>query len=228
MKKNVTELVFILDRSGSMHGLEADTTGGFNSMLDKQRSQEGDANITTVLFDDNYEKIHDRVSIKKVAALTENEYFVRGCTALLDAVGQTIHDMALLQKHLPPEQKAGKVIFVIITDGLENASHIYSKEQVKRMIEREKEGYGWEFLFLGANIDAVSEAGSLGIDADRSVTFQNDSKGIETNFNVVAKTLSAMRSAPCTASIGADWKKEIEEDYNRRKRKSLFRNKRNA
>ena len=168
MRKGLTELVFILDRSGSMRGLEHDTIGGFNGMLDRQREQEGKANVTTVLFDDRYEKIHDRVSLDRVKELTKKEYYVRGCTALLDAMGRTIHEMVLIQKHLPAEEKAEKVIFVITTDGLENASHQYSREQVRRMVEHEKKRYGWEFLFLGANMDAVAEAGSFGIGADRS------------------------------------------------------------
>lgn len=218
MKENLTELVFILDRSGSMHGLENDTIGGFNAMLNKQRAEQGEAYITTVLFDDQYEKIHDRISLKEISGLTDKEYFVRGSTALLDAMGQTIHDTALVQKHLPDAEKAEKVIFVIITDGLENASRTYSRKQVKRMVEQEKEKYGWEFLFLGANMDAVSEAGSFGIDADRSVTFQNDSQGVETNFRAVGQALCRMRSAPA-CRVGAGWKKEIEEDYNRRKKK---------
>ena len=173
MKKGLTELVFILDRSGSMRGLEQDTIGGFNGMLDRQRQQEGAANITTVLFDDQYEKVHDRTSLDQVKELTRKEYYVRGRTALLDAMGRTIHEMALIQKHLPDSEKAEKIIFVITTDGLENASHSYSRDQIRKMVEHEKEKYGWEFLFLGANMDAVAEARSFGIPADRSVTFQS-------------------------------------------------------
>lgn len=221
MKKNLTELVFILDRSGSMRGLESDTIGGFNAMLDKQRKEEGDANITTILFDDGYDKLHDRFPVNHVADLTGRDYQVRGCTALLDAMGRTIHEMALIQKHLPDAEKAEKVIFVITTDGLENASRVYSREQVKSMIQQEKEKYGWEFLFLGANMDAVKEAESFGIAKDRSVTFENDSKGIETNYRAVGEVLCQMRCAPSAASVGAEWKREIEEDY--AKRKGLFR-----
>lgn len=149
MKKGLTELVFILDRSGSMGGLESDTIGGFNAMLQKQKEEEGDARITTVLFDDKYEQIHDSFPIHQVKELTAKDYYVRGCTALLDAMGRTIHQMALIQKHLPEEERAEKVIFVITTDGLENASREYSRSQIKQMIEHEKEKYGWEFLFLG-------------------------------------------------------------------------------
>ncbi len=222
MKKGLTELVFILDRSGSMGGLESDTIGGFNAMLEKQKKQEGEVHITTVLFDDKYEKIHDRFPIGQVRALTPEDYYVRGCTALLDAIGRTIHQMALVQKHLPEEERAEKVIFVITTDGLENASREYSRSQIKWMIEQEKETYGWEFLFLGANMDAVKEAGSFGIGADRSVTFQNDGRGIKTNYRVVSETICTMRSAaPDAAPLGAEWKREIEEDY-RKRGKKLF------
>lgn len=222
MKKNLIELVFILDRSGSMRGLECDTVGGFNGMLDRQREQEGEANVTTVLFDDQYEKIHDRVPLDQVKELTGREYYVRGCTALLDAMGRTIHEMALIQKHLPDGERAEKVIFVITTDGLENASRSYSREQIKKMVEHEKTGYGWEFLFLGANMDAVAEAGSFGIGADRSVTFQNDSEGIAVNYEAVGEALCQMRSAlPAAAPMGAEWKEKIEKDYKKR-RKSLF------
>ena len=185
MKKGLTELVFILDRSGSMAGLESDTIGGFNGMIQKQKKQKGKANVTTVLFDDRYDLIHDRFSLKTIRPMTEKEYYVRGCTALLDAVGKTIHKMANIQKHLPEKKRAEKVIFVIITDGMENASREYGYKEVKAMIEKEKETYGWEFLFLGANIDAVAEAGRMGIHADRSVTFQNDSQGIAVNYQAV-------------------------------------------
>ena len=222
MKKNLTELVFILDRSGSMKGLEQDSIGGFNGMLDRQRGQEGEANITTVLFDDQYEKVHDRLPLDQVGDLTSKEYYVRGCTALLDAMGKTIYETALIQKHLPESEKAGKVIVVITTDGLENASHVYSRDEVKKMIEHEKETHGWEFLFLGANMDAVAEAGSMGISPDRSVTFENDSQGIRLNYDVVGRTLCRMRSA--ASPVGSEWKKKIEEDYHGRKN-GLFRKK---
>ncbi len=226
MKKGLTELVFILDRSGSMSGLEQDTIGGFNGMLDKQRQQEGAANITTVLFDDQYEKVHDRIPLDQVKELTKKEYYVRGCTALLDAMGRTIHEMALIQKHLPDSEKAEKVIFVITTDGLENASHSYSRDQIRKMVEHEKKKYGWEFLFLGANMDAVAEAKSFGINADRSVTFQNDSEGIAVNYEVVGKALCQMRCvAAGAAPMGAEWKEKIEKNYEKRR---FFKNKQNA
>lgn len=215
MKKGLTELVFILDRSGSMIGLESDTIGGFNSMLEKQKGEEGEANITTILFDDKYEKIHDRAPIGQVKNLTPEDYYVRGCTALLDAMGTSIRQMILAQENLPEEERAEKVIFVITTDGLENASREYSREKVKKMIEKEKKKDGWEFLFLGANMDAVAEAGSFGIEKDRSVTFQNDSQGIQTNYRAVSDVLCQMRCASA-APVGSEWKREIEEDFSKR------------
>lgn len=199
MKKNLTEMVFILDRSGSMAGLEADTIGGFNSLIEKQKGQEGNANITTVLFDDQYELVHDRIPITSVKPMTKEDYYVRGCTALLDAVGKTISNMDKVQTHLSEDDKAEKVIFVITTDGMENASREYSYSEVRRMIERQKE-LGWEFLFLGANMDAAAEAQRLGIAADRSVTFENDSQGIAVQYKSVDKALGCMRSMSCMSS----------------------------
>lgn len=216
MKKGLTELVFILDRSGSMRGLENDTIGGFNGMIEKQKKQEGEANVTTVLFDDGYDLLHDRFPIVAIKTMTEKEYYVRGCTALLDAIGQTIQKMENVRKHLPEEMRAEKVIFVITTDGLENASREYSQSEIRRMIEKQKEKYGWEFLFLGANMDAVAEAKKFGIAEDRSVTFENDSAGVAMNYRVVEKTISCMRAAPRMADVGAGWKKEIEEDFKKR------------
>ena len=198
MKKDLTELVFILDRSGSMCGLEQDTIGGFNAMIGKQKKQAGEANVTTVLFDDRYDIIHDRFPIEVVGPLTEKEYYVRGCTALLDAVGKTLHKVENIQEHLPEEMKAEKVIFVITTDGLENASR--------------------EFLFLGANMDAVSEAKKFGIDEDRSVTYENDSVGVAMNYRVVEEAICCMRSAPRMSDVDGSWKQKIEEDFNRRNR----------
>lgn len=222
MKKGLTELVFILDRSGSMQGLEKDTIGGFNSMLERQKQQAeeeaGSVEVTTVLFDDQYEMIHDRFPLDAVKPLTEKEYYVRGCTALLDAVGRTISRMKDIQKNLPEEYRAEKTIFVITTDGMENASREYSYSRIKEMIEQQKE-CGWDFLFLGANMDAVAEAGRLGIQADRAVTYQNDSLGVQLNYTVVSNAISQMRVAPSCASVGADWKEEIEEDMKKRKKK---------
>lgn len=213
MVKGLTELVFILDRSGSMSGLESDTLGGFNGMLQKQKMAEGDVNITTVLFDDRYEMIHNSVPIAEVKPLTEKDYYVRGCTALLDAMGRTIHHMGMMQKYLPERMRAEKVIFVITTDGLENASREYTREDVRRMIEHEKAKYGWEFLFLGANMDAVAEARSFGIQADRAVTFENDSQGVATNYRAVSDAVCNMRCASSMAEVDGSWKAEIEEDY---------------
>lgn len=216
MKKGLTELVFVLDRSGSMRGLESDTIGGFNSMIDKQKREPGEALVTTVLFDDRYEVIHDRFRIGMLRPLTENDYFARGCTALLDAVGKTIDKMIRIQKYLPEEERAEKVIFVITTDGLENASREYSYKRLQEMIEYQKEKYSWEFIFLGANMDAVTEAAKFGISADRAVTFENDSRGIELNYKVVGKTLATMRVCDPSERVGDEWKKEIDEDCKKR------------
>ena len=216
MRKNLTELVMILDRSGSMGGLESDTIGGYNSMLNRQREAEGEVLVSTVLFDDRSEVIYDRVPLEKMPLMTEKEYYVRGCTALLDAVGGAVRHIGNVHKYAREEDRPEKTIFVITTDGLENASHEYTSERVKKMIERQKEKYGWEFIFMGANIDAVETAGRIGIAEDRTVNFHNDSIGVTLNYQVLADTVCEMRS--CAAPISADWKKRIDEDYkNRRK-----------
>ena len=191
MDKKMTELVFILDRSGSMGGLEEDTIGGFNSMLKKQKYENQDINVTTVLFDDKIDIIHDRFPISIIQPMTEKDYYVRGCTALLDAVGEAIDKIENVENHLPEEHKASKVIFVITTDGHENSSRVYSYSQIKRMVEAKKE-LGWEFLFLGANIDAIGEAEKLGISRNRAVTYENDKKGVSLNYEIVG---SAVRKA---------------------------------
>ncbi|MGI6733027.1 MAG: vWA domain-containing protein [Anaerovoracaceae bacterium] len=195
MKKGLTELVFILDKSGSMSGLEADTIGGFNSMLAKQQAVEGECNITTVLFDNNYELLHDRIDIRAVSPITEKEYQVGGTTALLDAIGMTIHKIGNAQKHTAEDYRAEKVMFVIITDGEENSSRKYSVEKVKAQIERQKTKYGWEFIFLGANIDAVETAGRFGIASDRAVDYIADREGTELNFKVMANTVATFRKS---------------------------------
>ncbi len=195
MKKDLTELVFILDRSGSMGGLEADTIGGFNSMIKKQRGEEGEANVTTVLFDNCYKVLHDRVDIKDLKDMTEKDYFVGGSTALLDAIGTTIKSVNKKQKELPEKEQAEKVIFVITTDGYENASCHYDREKIKKMIEKKQTKKNWQFMFLGANMDAVSEAGRIGIRADRAVTYANDSIGVRMNYTAVGGAISAMRCA---------------------------------
>lgn len=194
MKNGLTELVFILDRSGSMGGLESDTIGGFNGMLLKQKKEAGEANVTTVLFDDQLEIVHDRFPINVVNPLTDEDYYVRGCTALLDAVGSTVKKIENIQNRLPEELKAEKIIFVITTDGQENASQEYSARMVKKMIERNQEK-GWQFLFLGANMDAVKEAEKIGIRKSHAASYRNDSKGVQLNYQVTGKLLSCLRSA---------------------------------
>ena len=216
MKKNLTELVFILDRSGSMSGLEKDTIGGFNSMLKKQKDEEGEAIVTTVLFDNKYELLHDRINIKGISPITDKEYFVRGTTALLDAVGRTIEKIENAQKHTLEEERASKVLFVITTDGMENSSKRYSYEKIRRMIKDKKKEFGWEFIFLGANIDAVSAAESIGISRDRATNYNSDSKGTKLNYEVISKTISSLRE---NASISDNWKDKIEEDFEKRGRK---------
>lgn len=218
MKKGLTELVFILDKSGSMCGLEKDTIGGFNSMIKKQKNQKGDAIVTTVLFDSMYELIHDRVPINGVRKMTQKDYCVGGSTALLDAIGKTINKIANVQKNVSKEWKAEKVIFVIITDGMENSSREYSYKLIKSMIERQKEKYGWEFMFLGANIDAVAEAAKMGIGEERSVTYCNNSKGVALNYDTIGDTIALMRGVECTLDIGREWKSNIEANYKKSRR----------
>ena len=216
MKKNLTELVMILDRSGSMGGLEADTIGGYNSMLARQRKEEGEVLVSTVLFDDRSEVLHDRVPIEEVRPITEKEYFVRGCTALLDAIGGAIHHIGNVHKYAREEDRPEKTIFVITTDGMENASRRYRYREVKQMVERQTEKYGWEFLFLGANMDAVEVAGRMGIREDRAATYLNDKDGLELNYEVLSDTVACMRAS--SAPIGRSWKKKIEADVEARKK----------
>jgi uncharacterized protein YegL len=218
MRKCLTEVVFILDRSGSMSGLEADTIGGFNSMIKKQKKEDGEAYISTVLFDDKTDVLYDRVPIGKVEPMNENQYYVRGCTALLDALGGAIHHIANVHKYAREEDKPEKTLFIITTDGMENSSRIYTYDKVKKMVEDEKENYGWEFLFLGANIDAIAVAGRFGIGADRAINYECDSQGTQLNYEVLSKTVSAVRRAKsrekmdieimeCCAPIREDYKK---------------------
>ncbi len=205
LNTELTELVFILDRSGSMGGLEKDTIGGFNGMIERQKAEGKQVNITTVLFDDEAEIIHDRFPIEIIEPLTEKEYFVRGCTALLDAVGTAIEKIDNVQKHLPEAYKSGKIIFVITTDGLENSSEKFSYEQIRKMINGKKE-CGWEFLFLGANIDAGKEAEKIGIARNRSVTYENDSRGVELNFQAVGRAISkAVNNEAATDFLDDHW-----------------------
>jgi len=213
MQQGLTELVFILDKSGSMAGLELDTIGGYNAMLAKQQAVEGECHITTVLFDHTYELLHDRIDIKAVGPITEREYFIGGSTALLDAIGRTIHKIANAQRHTAEDHRAETVMFVIITDGYENASRRYSAERVKQMIELQKAEYAWEFIFLGANIDAVETAGRFGIAADRAQNYHADSEGVELNFRVMSDAVTTLRSR---APLPSNWSDEIREDYERR------------
>ena len=215
MKKNLTELVFILDRSGSMAGLEGDTIGGFNAMLEKQRKEPGEAVISTVLFDNETEVIHDRIPLDRVPRLTEKEYYVRGCTALLDAVGGAIHHIGNVHKYAREEDRPEKTLFVITTDGLENASRRYTYDKVKAMIERQREKYGWEFLFLGANIDAAREAARFGIRADCAADYHADSIGTEAIYESVCEAVCQVRRA---APLKASWKQRIDADFKGRKR----------
>ena len=213
MKKDLTELIFILDRSGSMSGLEADTIGGFNSMIEKQKKAPGEALVSTVLFDGEAEVIHDRVPLEDIKSMTDSEYYVRGCTALLDAVGGAVHHIANVHRYARSEDVPEHTLFVITTDGMENASRRYGTSQVKRMIEHEKEKYGWDFLFLGANIDAVSTARGFGIESDRAVTYCSDHQGTRLNFEVVGEAIRSVRSS---APLSADWKRRIDEDVENR------------
>ncbi len=213
MQKGLTELVFILDKSGSMNGLEADTIGGFNAMLGKQQAEAGECRITTVLFDNTYTLLHDRIDIRAVSAITDREYQVGGTTALLDAMGRTIQKIASVQKHTAEGYRAEKVMFVIITDGEENASRAYSIDMIKALIERQKTKHGWEFIFLGANIDAVETAGQFGIAPDRAVDYLADSEGLGLNFNALNQTVRAFRETGAVAQAPLE---TIREDVRRR------------
>ena len=216
MKKNLTEMVFILDRSGSMAGLEADTVGGFNAMIKRQRAEEGEALVSTVLFDNESEVLYDRVPLNKIEPMTEAQYTVRGCTALIDALGGAIHHIGNVHKYAREEDVPEHTVFVITTDGMENASHRYTAQQVRDMVKRQKEKYGWEFLFLGANIDAVETAARYGIDRDRSANFRNDAQGQALVYDAISSAVTSVRAC---ASVAPDWKARVEEDLARRGRK---------
>ena len=217
MKKGLVELVFILDRSGSMSGLETDTIGGFNSMIKSQKSIDGECRVTTVLFDDRIELLHDRINLNGISTLTEKEYYVRGSTALLDAVGMTINKIASVQRNTNKEERAEKVLFIITTDGYENASREYSYSKVKAMIETERDKYGWEFLFLGANIDALETAEKFGISKDRAADYHADGEGTRITYQAMDQAVRTLRE---NREMGKDWKKKIDEDYKSRKKKS--------
>ena len=213
MNKELTEIVFILDRSGSMAGLESDTIGGFNSMLEKQKKADGQALLSTVLFSNDSQVLYDRVDISRIEPMTDEQYRVGGCTALLDAIGDAVHHIGNVHKYAREEDRPAKTIFIITTDGYENSSRRYSYDQVQRMVERQQEKYGWEFLFLGANMDAISAARSFGIREDRAVRYCADAEGTGLQFDVVEKAVSRLRKE---RRIAPDWKKEIEEDFRRR------------
>lgn len=214
MKKGFTELVFILDRSGSMAGLEDDTIGGFNAMIAKQQEAEGEVYVSTVLFDNESVVIHDRVDIRKIEPMTKEQYSVRGCTALLDAVGKAIRHIGNVHKYAREEDRPEHTLFVITTDGMENASHWYTAEQVRQKIERQKQRYGWEFIFLGANMDAVETARRLGIDQKRAVSYHSDHIGTQLNYEVISDAVCHMRE---NAVFPDGWAERIEEDYHKRK-----------
>ncbi len=214
MKKDLTEMVFILDKSGSMAGLEADTIGGFNSMIERQMRADGDAIVSTVLFSNVSTVIHDHVKIEQVEPMTRKQYYVGGSTALMDAMGKAIHHIRNVHKYARKEDVPEHTIFIITTDSMENASHTYSSDQVKQMVRRQKEEAGWEFLFLGANIDAVETAARFGIDEDRAVTFVNDAQGQALNYQEISEAVRTIRSC---APLGREWKKKIEDDYESRK-----------
>lgn len=212
-----TELVFILDRSGSMAGLEADTIGGFNSLIAKQKNEPGQALVSTVLFDNTTTVLHDRVPLAEVPVMTDQEYTVRGCTALLDAIGGAIHHIGTIHKYARAEDRPNKTLFIITTDGMENSSKYYSYEKIKTMIERQQNRFGWEFLFLGANIDAISVAGQFGIDHSHAANYHADHEGTKLNYDALCDAICEVRTSP-HRTLSADWKKKIDSDYQSRKK----------
>lgn len=213
MGNQITELVFLLDRSGSMGGLERDTIGGFNALIEKQRRQEGECYVSVVLFDHESLVLYDRVRLSEIRKMTEDDYTVRGCTALIDAIGCAIRHIGNIHKYARPEDVPEHTMFVITTDGMENASHLFSSDKVKKMVERQKEKYGWEFLFIGANIDAVETAGRFGISPDRAANYHADSRGTAVVFDAVARSVSQVRNC---APMAANWSAAIDEDYEKR------------
>lgn len=213
-RNNLTELVFILDRSGSMSGLESDTIGGFNAMIQKQKKEAGEAYVSTILFNNVSKVLHDRIELKNIPKMTEEDYTVQGCTALIDAIGGAIRHIGNIHKYARPEDVPVHTMFIITTDGQENASRQYSSDEVRKMIERQKEKYGWEFLFIGANIDAIETAAHFGISRNRAVNYNADSKGTQVLYETLSAPISAMRT---DTAISEDWSQSIEEDYNNRK-----------
>ncbi len=213
---NITEIVFILDRSGSMSGLEDDTVGGFNSLIDKQKKEGGEAFVSTVLFNGESKVLHDRLPLEKIEPMTGADYIPMGSTAMLDAIGGAIHHIGNIHKYARPEDVPARTLFVITTDGMENASRTYSLDKVRKMIERQKDKYGWEFLFLGANIDAVKTAAGIGISRQRAVNFHNDSEGTRLNYEVVGDTVCCIARGE---AIAANWSAPIEQDFKTRKKR---------
>ena len=213
MKKNVTELVFILDRSGSMAGFEADAVGGFNATIEKQKKQDGKVYVSTVLFDNFSEVVHDRVDISEIKPMTEETYEVRGCTALLDAVGGAIHHIGNIHKYARPEDVPEHTVFIIMTDGMENASHNYTGSRVREMIKRQQEKYGWEFIFLAANIDAEETAENIGIHRERAVNYTQDTEGVQASYAAMCEAITDVRR--CKGLNGGSWRKKLDEDNER-------------
>ena len=214
MNEKLTDMVFILDRSGSMSGKEQDTIGGFNSLIEKQKKEEGDCLVSVVLFDHEIKVLYDRIPLQNMKIMTEKEYFTRGCTALLDAMGGAIHHIGNVHKYAREEDRPAKTIFVITTDGLENASRKYTAEKVRSMVQHEQDKYGWEFLFLGANIDAVETARYYGLKEGHAVRFHNDKKGIDLNYTIVSETVADFRK---TGTVKDDWCAEVKKDFEGRK-----------
>lgn len=219
MKKNLTELVFILDKSGSMSGLEKDTIGGYNSMLEQQRKEAGDVIISTVLFDSGAEVLHDRVNLSQIKNMTDKDYVVGGCTALLDAIGGAIHHINSVHKSLPEAERPEKTLFVITTDGMENSSRVYTYDKVKKMVQKKQSKKNWEFLFLGANMDAISAASDIGISAGRAATYKCDAAGTAVNYRALSKAITNFRRAEpmCAAKALDSWDEDVVADYEARK-----------
>ena len=216
MKNNITEIVFILDKSGSMSGFEADTIGGFNSAVEKQKEADGKVYVSTVLFDNNCDVVHDRVDISEIKPMTRDDYRVGGCTALLDAIGGAIHHIGNIHKYARPEDVPEHTVFIITTDGMENASHRYSSAKVKEMIERQREKYGWEFIFLAANIDAVETAENIGIKRERAANYCQDSAGVQVTYEAMSEAITSLR---CHRPLdGGEWRKNIDDDNKRGRR----------
>lgn len=213
MKKDLVEMVFILDRSGSMGGLEKETINGFNSMIEKQREVKKDALISTVLFDNQFEVLHNRVDLKEVKLLTSKDYYVRGTTALLDAIGRSIRKIVSIYRKMDAEEKPEKTIFVITTDGMENSSMEFTYDDIKKTIEFQKQKFDWEFIFLGANIDAINTASRFGISSDRAANYRADKRGTSIHYEAIADALMEFRT---NKSLSPDWKKKIDKDYHER------------